>query len=165
MSDKPAIVLLDVDGVLNAVAREYPTTFPDWKVERARGFSIMYSLEMGNRVAALEADIHWLTTWEELANKYIGPLFGWSDLPVVERADHDMRVGRYGWWKASAAQQLIEADPRPFVWFDDDLDGIAAQDLGWLSAAPPHLLVRPDWSTGITPAQLDEAERFLAANR
>ena len=161
-------VLLDVGGVLNRIPPIDRTPveaneFQDFRLTARQGFPISYSPEMGRRLAGLDADIIWLTTWEagDLVNKEIAPLFGWGPLPVIPRADHDNR-GSW-WWKSSAAEEFLLADPRPYVWLDDDLfDAERMGAIKWVeSFNQPRLLISP--KMGLTPSHLDQIEKWVAA--
>lgn len=164
------MILLDVDGVVNrfpALARlpRHRDEFADLCETKVAGFPIIYSPEMGRRLAALEADIHWLSTWEggDMANRYIAPLFGWEPLPTIARADHDKRAGAFGWWKSSAAKEVVARHPRPFVWLDDELDAAMEHNqIAWLRRCElPHLLISPE--LGLLPRHLDEIEAWIAS--
>ena len=63
-----------------------------------------------------------MTTWEgHRANSAIAPPCGLPrDLPVLVPEDNDEE-----WdldWNFLAVRQVVEADPRPSVWIDDDID-------------------------------------------
>ena len=164
MNKKP-LVLLDVDGVINALCSEddTPPDFDDWDYVEC-GFSpIRYSKKLLKQLIGLDLDIHWLTTWGNAANEHLAPLFGWDPLPVIERAGHDRLAGPNGWWKSSAAHQFVNAQNRPFIWIDDDLDySINEGDVPWLEDCTiPHLIVSPDARTGISVADFDKMRQFI----
>ena len=162
MIGRRPVVFLDVDGVLNVVgaALPGPDTFTDFRKTRCMGFRIVFSPEMGRRLAALDADIVWLTTWREHANKWIAPLFGWPKRELLD-GDED---GAVGWWKSGAVYGYVTEHQRPFVWLDDDLR--FAERLGeveWLAGcAVPHLSISPSTSVGLRPSHLDQIEQFVA---
>jgi hypothetical protein len=157
-------ILLDVDGVLNAVGYDlsHKRGWDDFADAMCNGYRIQHSQKMADALLDLDADIHWLTTWEELANEFIGPLFGWPEFPVVDSTDC-REVGRYApWWKAKAAQRFLEANPGPFVWIDDDMH-YGKRSLGWLEEYPhPYLQIAPDIFNGIVPAEIEMARGFIA---
>lgn len=164
------LILLDVDYVVNrcpslVALPRLDDEFDDLRETTAAGVPIAYSPEMGRRLAALDGDIHWLTTWEAggLANAEIAPIFGWDPLPTIARADHDERAGWDGWWKSSAAQEIVASHRRPFVWLDDELDAAATHSqIAWLRrCGVPHLLISPEH--GLLPRHLDEIETWIGA--
>lgn len=160
------VIFLDVDGVVNACPwdRAHPKSFDDWRSVRTGNFPILHSLQMGARLAALDAEIHWLTTWEHDANKYIAPLFGWEPHPVIEWVAYDKAKT---WGKSVAAEKFVAEHQRPFIWIDDDLkDALASGEVEWVKdCTVSHLLISPNPGMGITPKQLDAMERFLAELR
>ena len=64
---------------------------------------------------------------------------------------------------------MVEKDPRPFVWIDDDIDFLRDQGLTpreWADGVSvPSLLIAPDTRTGLLPRQLDAVEEFLRRHR
>jgi hypothetical protein len=116
------------------------------------------------RVAGLAVDTQWVTTWGHRANSAIAPLCGIPrDLPVLAHGDNDE-----AWdvdWKFVAVRQLVEEDPRPFVWLDDNIDFLrdeAVPPREWAeSTTMPSLLIAPDTPTGLLPRQLDVVDEFL----
>lgn len=164
MTNRP-VILLDVDGVLNAVPHWDPTArgFQDFKMKTcATYYDITHSQQMADRLSALDADIVWLTTWEDRANEWIAPLFGWPELPVIFGGEEWYRPG---WWKSTVAEKFIGEDPRPFIWIDDDLRHATPSELEWINwydeNGYKNLLVAPDTHVGITPFQIDCMEKFI----
>jgi hypothetical protein len=184
-----ALVLLDVDGVLNAVDPEPdPRVWPDWQRGRAsaagRTWPIAWSPTVVRTVLAWRevAEVHWLTTWGSLANGALRELLGLPELPVagapgspsdgsgsdaalgslagVTAAAPDELTGR--WWKFDVVRELVRAEPgRPLVWIDDDLAG--QRDIRtWMGEHAPCLLVSPTPRTGMRPDDLELVTRFLA---
>jgi hypothetical protein len=155
------ILLLDVDGVLNALHPPFraPDTWEDWQQAKIEGITITYSPEMGRRLMALEADIHWLTTWEHMANKYIGPLLGLPELPVIDRPN--LEADDPHWWKSIAAELFMLTNMgRPCIWIDDDItEAMRHEEIEWAHAWESAILtVSPDPRTGITPGQMKVIE-------
>jgi hypothetical protein len=164
MSKRP-VVLLDVDGVVNAVPwgdKKVHDGFNDFCQTICAGFRITYSPKMGERLAALDADIVWLTTWEQddMANAWIAPLFGWDPLPILHASDEWYRPG---WWKSSILEKFIRNDPRPFVWLDDDLSSEERRGgIDWVKDVNvPYLLISPQTANGLQPEHLDRVEEFI----
>jgi hypothetical protein len=166
-------ILLDVDGVLNAVCRKPDLhQWGDWDEAACMGYHIRYSPTVGKRLLALTelpgVELLWLTTWEYDANKWIGPLFGWPRFDVLER--HDLTENSLGltvaqgpWWKLVEAQKLWDEDGIPFVWIDDDLGFMDDGATDWVRSLDGQALaIRPDTRKGLTPRLLDEIESFVA---
>ena len=75
-----------------------------------------------------------------------------------------VRRGVSGWWKLAAARAVVEAEPgRRIVWIDDDLTEQAADTSEWLAVNAHVLVVAPDFVVGLTHAELDRVEAWLAA--
>ena len=112
-------MLLDVDGVLNAVHPRSPFVWDDYVEDHANRFLITYSATVARFFAELAADVEvqWLTTWAELANRFLSPMLGLPDFEVAGSPDWDAPA----WWKLTIAQRLWERDHTPFVWLDDDI--------------------------------------------
>ena len=145
--------------MLNACGGRHPD-WTDWAQATVDGCRLTYSPAMGKAIAALDADVLWLTTWEERANG-VGALFDWPPFPTAGRRDLVTELADpLGWWKWNLARQLHDADPRRFVWIDDDL-AFEPKAIEWCHAAG-GLAISPDTTLGLSAAELDEARRFLS---
>ncbi len=169
-------LFLDVDGVLNVFEKDLgrdAEMFDDFVLHDVdfdvvagyhRSVAVWLSPAMGARIARLAVDTHWVSTWEHRANSAIAPLCGLPrDLPVLLHGLNDEE-----WdldWKFVAVRQVVEKDPRPLVWIDDDIDFLRDQGLTpreWADGIPvPSLLIAPDSRTGLLPRQLDAVDEFL----
>ena len=189
------LVLLDVDGVLNAVTRRGDATvWPDWQYGSAaadgRSWPIVWSPSVTATIRRWQlsglADVRWLTTWRGHANGELRLLLDLPELPVVGEetaltvataatgpaSSHAELAGANAaslltgrWWKLDLVLELVRSDPsRPFVWLDDDLanKGVVRD---WLKAHATCLPLAPRPDTGLTPDQLDTAERWLLGHR
>jgi hypothetical protein len=185
------LVLLDVDGVLNAVPLWGGSdAWPDWRTGRAaaegREFPITWSPTVVQAVRAWRerADVQWLTTWGHSANSSLRHLLELPELPVAGTYDDEDRAagdpdatgpthaavapaapdrltGR--WWKFDVVRRLVRSEPgRPLVWLDDDLAG-QSDVRAWMRAETDCLLVAPDPASGLTAGQLAAVEDFLDA--
>lgn len=163
--EKP-VLLLDVDGVLNAFQPVRPHT-----VRKADGGTntfgnpITYTLHFDNEVVemidalAQHFEIHWATMWNTRANSVIAPMLGIDTVPV-------MSCNRDRGWDIAEAQglsgtkinrlwyaktPLIPAyvGTRRFAWLDDDHSGA---DLSYLEGecSQDFYLCQTDANTGIT---------------
>jgi hypothetical protein len=166
----PPILLLDVDGVLNAARVDLPD---GWRRGRFNGFVLSWDPTVTARLRRLHesgrVEIQWLTTWTTDADRLLAEPMGLPrGLRTHGRADTGPTGfagplgGLSGWWKLDAARAVAEENPdRRIVWIDDDLAEQAADTGEWLAANPHVLVVAPDLFTGLTHAQLDEIEAWL----
>ena len=162
------LLLLDVDGVLSPLGSD-PTTgtgmgtggWTDWTDPETTGFFLPMSITMGKALADLPCDRAWLTTWQDDANTCIGPVLGWSALPVLPRSTSG--PVRERWWKLDAAVESLTHDPRPVVWIDDDLRSHNRAARTALTAlGVPFLLVSPRRDVGLTNAQVNRITRWIS---
>jgi hypothetical protein len=173
-------LFLDVDGVLNAfdfLPGQDSPGFDDFEVHHvafegedgfSHSFALFISSSMGARLAALGADITWVTTWEHRADSHIAPLCDLPrDLPVLTKPRQ--AADPWGGWKFHEVRRAVERDPKPFVWVDDDIDSFrsgAMTPRDWAAGiSTPSLLIAPDPSTGLLPEHLDLIETFLAQHQ
>ena len=182
------LVLLDVDGVLNAVPlRGRPRAWDDWQAGHAvadgNRFPILWSPTVIAAVLSWRdvAEVQWLTTWGYDANRSLRHLVGLPELTVAgtydavpgagrpdEGAAHaavapaapDPLTGR--WWKFDVVRALVAADPgRRLVWVDDDLAG--EHDIrAWMERETDCLLVAPELTSGLVAADLEQVSTFLS---
>jgi hypothetical protein len=155
-------LLLDVDGVLNPdftnrTKMKRQRRSDDWV--RTRGYdgikSEWYPLFLNRThgpallklAAQTGAELAWGTTWNEDANKWVGPVVGLPNLPVLTAKR----------W-AKTATVLPALNGRPFVWLDDEPYVIAAADE---SGHGHGVLV--DHREGLRPKDLEVAGVLLAA--
>ena len=169
-SSEIPVLLLDVDGVLNAARVDLPD---GWQRGTYNGFVLSWDPTVTARLRKLhesgQVEIRWLTTWAENADLMLAEPMG---LPrglttyVHEGAASTGFLGVHrslsGWWKLARAAEVADAEPdRRIVWIDDDLIEQATDTEEWLAAHPNVLVVAPDLFTGLTHAQLDEIEAWL----
>lgn len=111
------LVLLDVDGVINALNREVSRT------HEMMGYPIRIPVHMPGLIRHLTevAEVHWCTTWREEANKHLAPVLGIEPLPVVTDGTDDRFVG----WKWHAAIPVVDAalEARRKVCWIEDFEG------------------------------------------
>jgi hypothetical protein len=168
-SDVP-ILLLDVDGVLNAARVELPD---GWQRARFNGFVLSWDPTVTARLRGLHeagrVEIQWLTTWTTNADKLLAEPMGLPrGLKTHDREDAGptgfagVFGGAAGWWKLAAAREVADAEPgRRIIWIDDDLAEQAADTGDWLAANPHVLVIAPDLFRGLTHEHLDEIEAWL----
>jgi hypothetical protein len=167
----PPILLLDVDGVLNAVLFDLPE---GWQRGIYNGFVLSWNPTVTARLRALHesarVELQWLTTWTRRADALLAEPMGLPrGLKTHDRDDvlptgfEGERRGISGWWKLAAARAVVEAEPgRRIVWIDDDLAEQAEDTSEWLAANGHVLVVAPDLFTGLTHEELDRVEAWLA---
>ncbi|WP_405561867.1 HAD domain-containing protein [Streptomyces sp. NBC_01180] len=163
------LLFLDVDGALipfGATPEQYPDGYPTYMRQEVGAHPLLARVNptLGPRLMALPCELVWATTWETEANKYLAPLLGLPQLPVVtwpepSRASReDERGGLH--WKTRA---LVDwSDGRPFAWLDDE---ITDTDRAWTEAHHPArtLLRRVDPRQGLTDADFAALDEWLRA--
>ncbi|RZU32456.1 HAD domain-containing protein [Blastococcus saxobsidens] len=172
MPPPPPVLLLDVDGVLNALCHELPE---GWRRGTFNGYVLSWDPTVVRRLREWHesgrVELQWLTTWTELADRLLAEPMG---LPRGLRTHAREAVlptgfggrlgGVAGWWKLAAARAVAEVEPgRRIVWIDDDLADQAEDTSEWLAANGQVLVVAPEVATGLTHAELDRVEAWLAA--
>ena len=171
MPAPPPVLLLDVDGVLNALCRDLPA---GWRRGTFHGYVLSWDPTVVERLRALHesgrVELQWLTTWTERADQLLAEPMGLprglrthSREGVLPTGFGGERRGVSGWWKLAAARAVAEAEPdRRIVWIDDDLADQGADTTEWLAANGQVLVVAPELTTGRTHAELDRVEACLA---
>jgi hypothetical protein len=163
---KRPVLLLDVDGVLNAFQ-------PSWGDELTRtnvaGLPIRWAPAMIERLREIHrsglVEIRWCTTWCGLPVQLraLGELFG-LDIPAAF-GDRPMSK-TWGDLKVEAAIEVI-AEGRLLIWADDE-EAAAARRLFPVVAAAENagraLLLTPESRLGLQPEDLDAIEAFLKEN-
>jgi hypothetical protein len=151
---QPALLLLDVDGVLQPLGRSVPPGYQRFTSVTA---DVVLNPAHGAWLTALSARfaLTWATTWGPSANRAIGEVLGVSPLPHVELGE----LPRSGTRKLGAVRRFVGG--RACAWVDDELyeDAVAwAED-----RTAPTLLVRPAPSVGLTAAHVEQLESFADA--
>jgi hypothetical protein len=178
------LVLIDVDGVLNALGAT--DAWEDWRageaVAEGRSYPIRWSPTVVERVAGWceIADVRWLTTWGHDANASLRHLLELPELPVagthggagdvgspdpggslasVTPAAPDALTGQ--WWKFDVVRRLVDQDPsRPILWLDDDLAN-QPEICSWMGESAMALVLAPDRSSGLVGTDLDAVDAYL----
>ena len=170
MPAPPPILLLDVDGVLNAVQFDLPA---GWRRGTFNGFVLSWNPTVTARLRDLHdsgrVELQWLTTWTERADQLLAEPMGLprglrthSRDDVLPTGFQGVFRGVSGWWKLAAARAVASEQPgRRIVWIDDDLAEQADDTSEWLAANGHVLVVAPDLFTGLTHEELDQVEAWL----
>ncbi|PYI65210.1 hypothetical protein CVV68_19020 [Arthrobacter livingstonensis] len=163
---KSISLYLDVDGVVCPFG---PVGTTDWGTAwQYAGVGLMevkYAAELVGELNDLSgcAGVRcvWLTSWEELAPKYLCRAIGLDGRkwPVLSSGD---QAGGYEWWKLDAIQRDIEKhSPERIVWIDDQLD---SEDRAgaWMTILGRRILgVSPDPRRGISLTDILSIKAFL----
>jgi hypothetical protein len=189
MDAVPPLVLLDVDGVLNALGRPLPPEWDDWQTGRATAgggsYEIAWSPSVVRRLLEWhesgQAEVQWLTTWGHDANRSLRQLLDMPELVVAGTYDDDLPAGDPDpatgslasvtpaardeltgrWWKFDVVRRVISGQPgRRLVWLDDDLAG--EDDLrAWAARAADCLPLAPPPRTGLRRMDLEVVSAWL----
>ncbi|MBT1181195.1 hypothetical protein JS531_04245 [Bifidobacterium sp. CP2] len=123
-------------------------------------FRILWSSELVDRLRTLDADILWLSTWQpytDLLNLHLG-----VDWETIRWYNPVTGEGRRTGKRRAVLNHLRYG--RPIVWIDDEE---TTYDAGLAIAGndpqAPVLAVGPESHVGISHAQMDRIERFIAA--
>lgn len=168
MTQKP-ILLLDVDGVVNAFRPERPHLVREagtyWSHYRGEPgiYTLRFDQEIVDMILALGEvyEIHWATMWNDKANADLVPLLGIDPLPVLPcdpllGTQEAYRRGATPWvvrelWYPKTALIPAYVAGRPFAWVDDDHTEVDREFLAQQPDVPqPFLLVKPDARTGLS---------------
>ncbi|MEX2441109.1 MAG: HAD domain-containing protein [Pontimonas sp.] len=152
-------LFLDIDGVLNSFGGQNVWGDDEDHALTPFGqgpFVVSISMNMARAINSLDCELWWTTTWQTEAY-LVGDIIGLKG----QYLDLDVNPG----WKHGAVQRMLQDDPRPFVWFEDE-PGIYGTNNGvsrdkW----PPGFVWNPNALTGITPSNIEGARRFLRENR
>jgi hypothetical protein len=174
----PPVWLLDIDGVVNALAMSRPDAWPAdaWvqRVVRAevpnQGLVTLPVMAARPVLAFLtrvhesgRAEIRWHSTWRAAAVTALAPALGLPPIPISIAPEWTDPTPL--WWKIPAARRVAESGRR-LLWTDDQLelfraDPRNAAELAALDAWDGALLLCPDPDPGLTPADLDRIAAFL----
>jgi hypothetical protein len=159
MAETRAHLFLDVDGVLNAVRPDEHTGWGDWREEEAQSYLLHISKAMCQRLAALDVTLHWVTTWCDDIEEWIAPIVGFGHGACTSgRHPSDWGDG----FKFGHVVTVLEQDPRPFIWVDDDaINQTRVETLDSRFEQLERLLVTPDTYQGLTVEDVDAIEAFL----
>jgi hypothetical protein len=175
----PPVWLLDIDGVVNALAMGMPTdTWPEYAwVQRVvqtvvpdRGLTTLPILAARPVLDFIHwvhrnglAEIRWHSTWRSAAVTGLAPALGLPAIPISVAPEWTDAPPM--WWKIPAARRVAETGRR-LVWTDDHLnlyrtDALSASELAALDRWTGALLLSTNPETGLTPDDLATIERFL----
>jgi hypothetical protein len=159
--------LLDVDGVVNARR-------PAWDQPFAQGhayvdgvtYRLQWSPALTKYIKSVHkrhaAEVRWATTWVDHVHQverllrlppFRTAFRGLGTAPSIGAPER----------KVAAALHVVEVERRPLIWTDDDaipVSGALRRRID--DAGVPVLLLAPDPTEGLGPADLELIEAFLA---
>jgi hypothetical protein len=149
------LLLIDVDGVLNPTFGGKESK--GWVKHKLMGYNVSLNRQHGDWLNALSEhfELVWATTWNDDANKYIGPNIGLPKLPVAFM-DTSASVGPLETWKLPSVKAYV--GDRPFAWIDDDIH----HDVGLWSyhRKSPMLPMKIDPRMGLQKHHIKKLEDF-----
>ena len=160
-TEQQAVILLDVDGVLNAFDHIQNTDFVfDIVNHRSIGdprLQLNMSTEMAKQLASLPATIKWCTTW--CKHDAVSEIEDLLRIRATRALPMNVKMSQSMWpLKVEAVLDHLDAG-FTVVWVDDD---IAWDSLPKDYRMHPNLLcVSPDPDFGLTALHVDEMSLFL----
>lgn len=185
MTGKP-VLLLDVDGVVNAMSKQAPThVWPAkvWqraKIRASNGmeYPFLWAIPVVEWLTRLhesgDVDIRWHTTWQHEAMR-VGERLGLPEFTVLECPEFAearrngsalvarlLREGLPRWWKYPAAERVLSDEGSRMIWIDDDIDyQISAGARRTLKSVYNVELVCPGERTGLLPKHMLRVEAVI----
>lgn len=116
MNDRP-LLLLDVDGVLNALGHRHPLPMRELAVGH---HPLRFRQDLPQVLAGLRArfDLVWATLWEDAANRHLVGDLGLPPLPVIRFSEHPDQSHGPTYKLPAVADHVAD---RPFAFADDAL--------------------------------------------
>ncbi|MFJ2417886.1 HAD domain-containing protein [Streptomyces brevispora] len=164
------LLFLDVDGPLlpfgpaTGPSGRHPTYSTGPNPPGADAHPLLSRIDpgLGPRLAALDCELVWATTWMHEANEVVAPRLGLPRLPVVlwpglsATDEQDARAGLH--WKTRTL--VAWAAGRAFAWVDDE---IGEADRRWVAAhhGERALLHRVDPGRGLTDTDFRLLDAWL----
>lgn len=157
--------------------RKFSGEAPDWLARRrgtpthvAFNTPVRTSPKLSEDIAVLDVDVLMLTTWLEHDSvdaffvQSAGPAFPYSKLRFPGRDHADPLGALPERWKVDEVIRTLDADPRPFIWADDDEVPMWREEMADRYPDLPMLLIAPESNLGITSAHMDEMREFAATH-
>ena len=157
-SERPPVLLVDVDGVISLFGFEREAR-PPGRFVVVDGIPHYLSEHAGLLLARLAGTFEcvWCTGWEDRAPEHLPHLLGWTGAPFPHLSFDASPAAEGRHWKLAAIDAHVGPD-RPVAWVDDDLD---ARVDAWADArSGPTLLVRTDPAAGITEGDAETLEAW-----
>lgn len=183
----PPVLLLDVDGVVNALSKQNPThvwAAEHWNRAKIKGsdgveYPFAWSTPVIDWLTGLHTsgrvEIRWHTTWQQDALR-VGQVLGLPEFAVQECPQWEQAVTNGSalaadliracmppWWKYPAAERVVAEEKRKLIWIDDDIDlEISRRTRNALKSVHQLELVCPSQGTGIITKHIAQVENTLA---
>lgn len=171
MSHDP-LILLDFDGVLNAVTKRKPDIHPEdswistYLPADGRRYPILVSDVVLDylRWADKTVEIKYLSTWRDntaqFAEAFDIPHWDYLDESILDKPVHWSR-----YWKVEVARKAMEGNTRPILWLDDDIPLMKGSEelIAERRKVTDLVTIHPDTSQGLAPRHLDRIEEFVRA--
>lgn len=177
------MLLLDIDGVVNAVSEELPRhVWPTLVWERAEyafngeKFPLLWARPVVEYLTELDlrerVEIRWHTTWQATASEF-GALVGLPEFPIAKAGEYmanpslfakqQLLARKPNWWKYPAAERVLVEENRPLIWIDDDITWkVPRAYRDAMAGLGRVLIVSPDQTTGLIRKHFRKIEEFLA---
>lgn len=157
------LILLDVDGVINALDGGNKKRWKDVEKKVVNKYDIYYSPTVVNKINAWSkvAEVRWLTTWDENARRLLAPALGLNEFELAR--DPDLMLS-----KDQAAFDCIQMTPsRLLVWIDDEVLCYSSNPKAPVPSSfwrdrDRTLLISPAEFYGLEPLHLKKIDAFLA---
>lgn len=189
------LILLDVDGVLNALSDDADPVWRQWRRGHAHAdgtsWPIVWAPPVVDRLRSWHetgnVEIQWLTTWGHDANGELRRLLGLPRFVVagtytefdVDGAAADVAADAHAaaapsapdplsgyWWKYDVVRRvLVEHPGRQVIWVDDELHQESGSFRRWAEEHPDVLPVGPDPGSGLVAGDLDLIQKHVDTRR
>jgi hypothetical protein len=162
------LVMVDIDGVLNPQKNQAERGFTPYRLTGEDDLLVWLHRDHGRMLNELDregqVELRWGTTWNQAANRTVGPAIGldreWDVLPIDRAMAGPVAFGTN--WKAVSIQ--AGAEGRAFAWMDDFL---TESDKHWaedrvMDQGLPTLLLRIDPDVGMQAGHLQQIRDWSA---
>ena len=179
------VLLLDIDGVVNATSRELPRhVWPTlawgqhtYTTPQGVTFELLWSRPaveyLGSLHTSGRVEIRWHSTWQESSLEF-ARIVGLPEFEVASApeflangplfAKQQILAGKPTWWKFPAAERVLVEEGRPLIWIDDDLFWhVPRKQRSYLGDLGRVLLLCPDSQTGLIRKHMRSIEETLLA--
>jgi hypothetical protein len=153
----PPLLLLDVDGVVNAATIENPDIYTFIEVN---GMEIHYRPSVIEKINSWHlsglVEIRWLTTWDTNAQTKLAPALGITEFLLARDPELELEKDE------AAFRAIIETPDRPLIWIDDEVKFYCriTEHQNFFESRKNTLLVETLEPVGLTDEDLVNIESF-----